>query len=59
MGVPEILIIGCGAVGLSQGYHLSFGAEITYLVRPERTSAFQSPKKLYDYKDYALRIFDD
>jgi hypothetical protein len=59
MGIPKILIIGCGAVGLSQGYHLSFGAEITYLVRPGRTSAFQSPKKLYDYKDNALRIFDN
>ncbi|KAF1994060.1 hypothetical protein P154DRAFT_527301 [Amniculicola lignicola CBS 123094] len=59
MSKPKILIIGCGAVGLTQGYHLSFGAAITYLVRPGRTSAFQPPKKLYDYKENKLRIFDN
>lgn len=59
MPKPKILIIGCGAVGLTQGYHLSFGADITYLVRPGRTPAFQPPKKLYDYKENALRAFDN
>lgn len=59
MSKPKILIVGCGAVGLTQGYHLSFGAEITYLVRPTRSPAFQPPKKLYDYKANALRTFDN
>lgn len=56
---PKILIIGCGAVGLSQGYHLSTGADITFLVRPGRKPAFAPPKRLYDYKDNALRVFDN
>lgn len=59
MPKPKILIIGCGAVGLSQGYHLSTGAEITYLVRPTRSSAFAPPKRLYDYKTDTLHTFED
>jgi len=55
---PKILIVGCGAVGLTQGHILSFGADITYLVRGGRTSAFKAPKKLYDYKENVLRTFD-
>ena len=58
MAKPKILIIGCGAVGLSQGYHFSAGAEITYLVRPGRSSAFTPPKRLYDYKTDKLHIFE-
>ncbi|KAF2028535.1 hypothetical protein EK21DRAFT_113703 [Setomelanomma holmii] len=56
---PKVLIVGCGAVGLTQGYHLSFGASITFLVRPGRKPAFQPPKKLYDYKTNALNVFND
>ena len=57
MSRPKVLIVGCGAVGLSQGYHLSFGADITYLVRPSRKPAFLPPKHLYSYKDDELRTF--
>lgn len=59
MSKPKILVVGCGAVGLSQGYHLSPHADITYLVRPGRSQAFSPPKKLYDYKANVLRVFDD
>lgn len=58
MPKPKILIVGCGAVGLVQGYHLSSGADITYLVRPGRRPAFTPPKYLYDYKSNALQTFD-
>ncbi|KAF9699674.1 hypothetical protein EKO04_002096 [Ascochyta lentis] len=57
MSKPKVLIVGCGAVGLSQGYHLSAGADITYLVRPGRSSAFAPPKRLYSYKDNELYTF--
>jgi hypothetical protein len=58
MSKPKVLIVGCGAVGLVQGYHLSTGADITYLVRPGRRPAFTPPKQLYDYKANILRTFD-
>jgi hypothetical protein len=58
MSRPKVLIVGCGAVGLSQGYHLSAGADITYLVRPGRKSAFTAPKHLYSYKEEHLYTFD-
>ncbi|KAF1932407.1 ketopantoate reductase ApbA/PanE domain protein [Didymella exigua CBS 183.55] len=57
MSRPKVLIVGCGAVGLSQGYHLSAGADITYLVRPGRKSAFAAPKHLYSYKEDELHTF--
>jgi len=59
MSKPQILIVGAGAVGLAQGYHLSPGASITYLVRPGRKPAFVAPKRLYDYRENALRVFDN
>jgi hypothetical protein len=59
MPKPKILIIGCGAVGIAQGYHLSVGADIIFLVRPNRKPAFTPPKHLYDYKEDALRTFDN
>ncbi|KAF9736639.1 hypothetical protein PMIN06_010667 [Paraphaeosphaeria minitans] len=59
MSRPKILIVGCGAVGLSQGFHLSTGAEIIYLVRPGRSGAFAPPKRLYDYKTDRLHTFED
>jgi ketopantoate reductase len=58
MSKPKILTIGCGAVGLMQGYILSFGADITYLVRSGRTLDLQPPKKPYDYKGDTLRVFE-
>ncbi|OAL49033.1 hypothetical protein IQ07DRAFT_588398 [Pyrenochaeta sp. DS3sAY3a] len=58
MSKPKILIVGAGAVGLAQGFHLANGAEITYLVRPGRKPAFSPPKKLYDYKENTIRTFD-
>lgn len=57
MSKPKVLIVGCGAVGLSQGYHLSAGADITYLVRPGRKPAFLAPKQLYAYKTDQLHTF--
>lgn len=57
MSKPQVLIIGCGAVGLLQGYYLSTAADITYLVRPGRKSAFTGPKQLYSYKDDELYTF--
>ncbi|KAJ4988031.1 hypothetical protein SVAN01_06443 [Stagonosporopsis vannaccii] len=57
MSKPQVLIIGCGAVGLLQGYYLSTGANITYLVRPGRKSAFTGPKQLYSYKDNEIYTF--
>jgi hypothetical protein len=59
MSKPQVLIIGCGAVGLLQGYYLSAGADITYLVRPGRKSAFTGPKQLYSYKDDELYTFSN
>lgn len=59
MSKPKVLIVGCGAVGLSAGFFLSSGAEITYLVRPGRKSAFVAPKNLYSYKDNELHTFDN
>ncbi|KAF2642886.1 ketopantoate reductase ApbA/PanE domain-containing protein [Massarina eburnea CBS 473.64] len=56
---PKILIVGCGAVGLTQGYILSAGANITYLVRPGRAPAFTAPKKLYQYKTNTLHTFEN
>ncbi|EUC39435.1 hypothetical protein COCCADRAFT_31800 [Bipolaris zeicola 26-R-13] len=56
---PKILIVGCGAVGLSQRYYLSASAEITYLVRPGRSEAFVAPKRLYDYKSDKLHVLED
>lgn len=57
MSRPKILIVGCGAVGLTQGYILSPNADITFLVRPGRKPAFVAPKKLYSYKEDALHTF--
>ncbi|KAF1968529.1 putative secreted protein [Bimuria novae-zelandiae CBS 107.79] len=59
MAKPQVLIIGCGAVGLLQGYYLSSGADITYLVRPGRKSVFTGPKHLYSYKDNELYTFSN
>lgn len=57
MSKPQVLIIGCGAVGLLQGYYLSTGADITYLVRPGRKFTFAGPKQLYSYKADELYTF--
>lgn len=57
MSRPKVLIVGCGAVGLTQGYILSPTADITFLVRPGRKPAFVAPKNLYSYKEDALHTF--
>jgi hypothetical protein len=59
MSKPQVLIIGCGAVGLLQGYYLSPGADITYLVRPGRKTAFVGPKHLYSYKEDEIYTFSN
>ena len=54
----RILIVGAGAMGLVAGYHLQLaGAEITFLVRPERVEAAARPKTLYCYDDATLKAF--
>ena len=58
MSKPSVLIVGAGAVGLAVGYHLSLaGADITFLVRPGRSSACASPQQLYCYDDAELKTF--
>ena len=59
MSSPSVLIVGAGALGLVTGYHLSLaGAEITFLVRPNRMAALQTPQQLYCYDDHRLKTFD-
>lgn len=57
MPKPKVLIVGCGAVGLFQGYLISSAADCTYLVRPGRKPAFDPPKHLYSYRDDELHTF--
>jgi hypothetical protein len=58
MGNPSILIIGAGALGITTGYHLAIGGtNVTYLVRPGRLEALQSPQTLYSYDDGELKKF--
>jgi len=59
MSNPSVLVVGAGAVGFALGYHLQLaGADVTFLVRPGRRPAFTAPRRLYDYNDDVLKIFD-
>lgn len=59
MNRPSILIVGAGATGFPVGYHFGLaGADITFLVRPGRGTALDSPQLLYCYDDAALKTFD-
>ena len=42
----KVLILGCGAVSLLQGYYLNAGADVTYPVRSGRKLTAASPKHL-------------
>ena len=54
----RVLIVGAGAMGLVAGYHLQLaGAEITYLVRPNRIEELARPQVLYCYDDASLKQF--
>ncbi len=58
MDKPAVLIVGAGALGITTGYHLALaGADITFLVRPGRLPALQSPQVLYCYDDRELKEF--
>lgn len=59
MSQPSVLIVGAGAMGMVNGYHLQLGGtQITYLVRPGRSEAFRAPRQLYCYDDHQLKTFD-
>ncbi len=60
MANPSVLILGAGALGTVTGYHLSLaGADATFLVRPNRMRALQSPQLLYCHDDGELKEFAD
>ncbi|PVH93277.1 hypothetical protein DM02DRAFT_604196 [Periconia macrospinosa] len=59
MAKPKVLVLGCGATGLTHGYYFSAGNEVTFLVRPGRKPASSPPKKLYNYEEDALHTFSD
>ncbi len=60
MANPSALVVGAGALGLVTGYHLSLaGADITFLVRPNRMEALQSPQLLYCHDDGEVKEFSD
>ncbi|USP79379.1 hypothetical protein yc1106_06653 [Curvularia clavata] len=59
MAKPKVLVVGCGATGITHGYYFSAGNEVTFLVRPGRKSAYAPPKKLYNYEEDALHTFSD
>ncbi|MEV6424647.1 2-dehydropantoate 2-reductase N-terminal domain-containing protein [Streptomyces sp. NPDC051662] len=55
---PSILIVGAGAMGIMSGYHLRLaGAEVTFLVRPQRVEKLSRPQMLYSYDDVSLKPF--
>jgi hypothetical protein len=56
MNNPAVLIVGAGALGITTGYHLALGGtDVTFLVRPGRLEALQSPQILYCHDDSALK----
>lgn len=58
MSKPRILIVGAGALGVVTGYHLALaGAEISFLVRPNRLAALQAGQKLYCFDDLSIKDF--
>lgn len=59
MSQPSVLIVGAGAMGMVNGYHLHLGGtQVTYLVRAGRVDAFRAPSTLYCYDDHQLKTFD-
>jgi len=60
MGKPSVLIVGAGGLGMITGYHLHLaGAEIGFLVRPNRIPALQEPQVLYCYDDGESKHFSE
>lgn len=58
MSQPGILVIGAGALGTVMGYHLQLaGADICFLVRPNRLEKMSRPQKLYAYHDHSVKPF--
>lgn len=56
---PKVLVVGAGALGVVTGYHLALaGAEITFLVRPNRLQALAGGLQLYCFDDLASKQFD-
>lgn len=55
---PAILVVGAGALGVVTGYHLALaGADITFLVRPNRLAALEGGLKLYCFDDLSIKDF--
>jgi hypothetical protein len=58
MPKPSVLIVGAGALGIVTGYHLCLaGADVHFLVRPNRLPALDEPQVLYCYDDHELKRF--
>lgn len=58
MSQPAVLIVGAGALGVATAYHLALsGAEITFLVRPNRLAALQGGQTLYCFDDLSVKDF--
>lgn len=52
MSAPRITIVGAGAMGVVTAHHLRHaGADVTFLVRPERARSVPERYRLYSYDD--------
>jgi hypothetical protein len=60
MANSSVLIVGAGALGIVTGYHLHLaGADVSFLVRPNRLAALREPQVLYCYNDHELKRFSE
>ena len=59
MSNKSILIVGAGALGINTGYHLQLaGADVSFLVRPNKLETLSRPQRLYCYNDHSVKTFD-
>ncbi|MYM63022.1 ketopantoate reductase family protein [Pseudomaricurvus sp. HS19] len=59
MKTKRILVVGAGALGITTAYHLQLaGADIGFLVRPNREQALSRPQKLYCFNDHSVQTLD-
>lgn len=55
---PRVAVVGAGAMGVVTGYHFHrAGAEVTFVVRPERLGRTPASFALYSYDDGSLEDF--
>lgn len=56
----KVLVVGAGSMGIIVGYYLKLaGAQVTFLVRPQRAKELNRPQILYCYNDNQLKTFSD